>query len=175
MQFIPQSVQSPILAQKLLSEPKIISLDSKTIHEKIEINLCDSDMPNISTIPTFNSTKKEPLRSDFGLPVPELIKLISRKAKNTYEKMLNSENGQKLLIKALQYKIPFDRDDIDWLNLSDEVGEYEELIVKCDNYGIDWIDEEYDPVYLEQQVEAYEHKEYENAKADYYGFYRGAV
>ena len=175
MQYIPQSVQSPILAQKLLSGTDIKSFDLNTLNGKIQANLCEPTMSNISTVPSFNSCKTEPLRNDFGLPVEDLMKLFERKAKSVFEKMLVSSRGKEILSKATQYNINFDRNDINWLDLSDEISEYEDLIKKCDEFHIDWDFSVYDPLSLEQEISFFEQKESAFNRESYYDFDRGVV
>jgi len=143
MNYIPPAFKSPVLAQKLLS----------------------------NTIPTFHSTKQESLRSDFGLPVDELISLLARKAKYVYEKMLISERGQGILIKAFKYKVDFDMDNIDFLHLIDEIETYESLIQQANNLNISWDYKYYDPTGLQQEIEVYEHAGCESDREDRTAYY----
>ena len=157
MKYTPPSFKSTVLAQKLLSNNISETLETEAKYGSIGINSCGVPMSNISTIPTFYSTKQEPLRSDFGLPIEELISLLARKAKSVYEKMLISERGQSILIKAFKYKIDFDKNDIDFLKLIDEIDTYESLIQQADDLNISWDMRYYDPTGLQQEIEVYEH------------------
>jgi len=160
MNYTPAAFKSPILAQKRLLGLDFKYFNFNTINNKIKDNLCEPTMPNISTVPSFNSSKAEPLRTDFGLPVAELVELFKRKAKSTYEKLLISVRGEYILSKALKYYIPFDEDDIDWLSLMDEVNEYEDIIEKGDELNIDWDYSFYDPVGLKQEIISSQHDAY---------------
>lgn len=52
---------------------------------------------------------------------------------------------------------------MNFLELSQKIDEYEELLKKAKDYCIDWDTSEYDPVYLRQEIEEQEHKaSYEN-------------
>jgi len=138
MNYIPTAFKSPILAQK-----RLLGFDLN----KIEDNTCKPTMPNISTVPSFNTSKAEPLRTDFGLPVAELVELFKRKAKSTYKKLLISARGREILSKALKYDIPFNKNDIDW------------------DYSF------YDPVGLEQEITSSQHDGYLERKELQTDFY----
>jgi len=103
MNYTPTDFKSPILAQK-----RLWGLDFNL--NKIANNLCKSTIPNISTVPIFNTSKAEPLRTDFGLPVAELLELFKRKAKSTYKKWLISARGREALSKAIEYDSPFNKE-----------------------------------------------------------------
>ena len=170
MNHIPIAIQSILLAQEKLSN----KLVTNSKHGKIEdSNPCKSTMTNISTFPSFKSDSEydESERIDFILPIEEVIEMFARKAKSVRERMEISERGQATLIKALKYKIDFDKQNIDWLLLIDEVEEYECLIKEANELGVDWDYRYYDPVGLEQEIKVYEHGEYQaecDANAAYY-------
>jgi hypothetical protein len=129
MQNTPSAYKSTVLAQAALLNNPLKSFESSPINGKIKANSHELQMPNISTVPSLNTSNNQPLRSDFGMPLKQLVELFARKAKSVYEHVLISERGEGVLTKAIQYNIPFDQHNIDWLDLMDEVNEYE-----CQNY-----------------------------------------
>ena len=155
-------IKSPLLAQAiLLGLDDSNDLEFFTNRDKIQVNNpCKNTMSNISTLPRFNSSQTESVNADFDLPITELIESFKRKAKSTYERMLISARGQEIFSKALKYYIPFDKDDIEWLSLMDEVNEYEDLIEKGDELNIDWDYSFYDPVGLKQEITSSQHDAY---------------
>jgi hypothetical protein len=169
--------KSPLLAQaRLLGLNDSNDLEFFHNRDKIQANNpCKNTMSNISTLPRFNSSQTESERTDFGLPVAELVKFFERKAKSTYERMLISARGQEILSKALKYHIPFNNQNIDWLSLMDEVNEYEDLMEKCNDLRVDWDFDFYDPVGLEQEISFYEQKESAFDRDLYYDFDRGVA
>lgn len=173
MNNIPFGFQSPALAQaRLLGHDNSSNLENVTKYDKIQANNpCKKTMSNISTIPRFNSSRTGALRTDFGLPIEQLIELLARTAKTAYEKILISERGQGIIAKALKYNISFDDQNINWLSLIDEINEYEGLITRSNELNIDWDYRVYDPIGLEQEIEAYEYEErwaISEARACYY-------
>ena len=165
--------KSPLLAQaRLLGLDDSNDLEFFINRDKIQANNpCKNTMSNISTLPRFNSSQTESERTDFGLPVAELVKFFERKAKSTYERMLISARGQEILSKALKYHIPFDKADIDWLSLMDEVNEYEDLIEKSHDLNVDWDYSLYDPVGLEQEINSSQRDAYIERDELYSDFY----
>jgi hypothetical protein len=166
MNTIPIGFQSPALAQaRLLDRNNYNNLENVTNHVRIEVdNPCARNMLNISTIPSFKASGQNgATRSDFGVPTKQLIKLLERKARSAFEKMMISERGQELLAKAREYNISFDAQNVDFLSLMDEIDEYEALIARSDELNMDWDFDCYDPVGLEQEIEACEFAERQSA------------
>ena len=160
MNYTPQAFKSPILAQARLLGLDFNDFDSTTIHGKMQANTCEQTMSNISMIPSFSASDDQQLRSDFGMPIDQLVELFARRAKNSYEKMLISERGKEILAKVAEHNIPFDKQNINWLSLIDEIEEYEELIGQATRLGLDWDYYYYDPVGLEQAIESAQREEY---------------
>ena len=160
MQYTPKAHNSPILAQARSLGMDSNNFDLTTIRGKTQSNPCKNTMSNISTIPSFKTSDDQPLRSDFGMSIDQLIELFTRKAKNVYEKMLISERGKEILAKAAEYNISFDKQNINWLSLINEIEEYEELIGKATQLGLDWDYHYYDLVGLEQAIESAQRGEY---------------
>lgn len=149
----PPGYKSPVLAQA-----RLLSLDSNdfdliTDCGKIQSNPCNHNMSNISTMPSFKARDDQQLRSDLGMSTRQLVELFARKAKSAYERMLISERGKELLSKADEFNIPFDKDSINWLALIDEIEQYEKLIEKANQLGLNWDYHYYDPIGLEQAIE----------------------
>jgi len=96
---------------------------------------------------------------------------FSRIAKLVYNDKLNSSEGQELLLKAKEYNIPYDEENVDWLKLSDDIQNYEEVIARAAMYGIDWKNFGYDIMAIEDEInniEIAESNYVKEARKDYY-------
>lgn len=96
---------------------------------------------------------------------------FSRIAKLVYSDKLNSSDGQELLSKAGEYNIPYDEDDIDWLKLSNDIENYEEVIARATMYGIDWKNFGYDIMAIEDEIINIETAEGSYVREAYRDFY----
>jgi hypothetical protein len=83
---------------------------------------------------------------------------FERLADSTHNKMFDSKRGQELLFKAEQYNMPVDRKNIDWLQLIDQIEEYETLLSEARDVGVIWDETEYDPLPLQQEIEEAIHR-----------------
>ena len=96
---------------------------------------------------------------------------FSRIAKLVYSDKLNSSDGKELLSKAEEYNIPYDEEDVDWLKLSNDIENYEEVIARAAMYGIDWKNFGYDIMAIEDEInniEIAESNYIREARKDYY-------
>lgn len=96
---------------------------------------------------------------------------FSRVAKLVYSDKLNSSDGQELLSKAEEHNIPYDEEDVDWLKLSNDIENYEEVIARAAVYGIDWKNFGYDIMAIEDEInniEIAESNYTREARKDYY-------
>lgn len=96
-------------------------------------------------------------------------------AKRVDNKFLSSKRGKELLNKVSYYKIPIDKDNINYLELIDEVGHYELLLEEAYNLHIDWDISDYDPVALQQEIDYYARKEHQAQMDLYHSFYNPCV
>jgi hypothetical protein len=64
-----------------------------------------------------------------------------------------------LLATANKYKIPYNPNKINWIELIDTIDEYESLIKKAIEYGINWRLSTFDPIGLEQEIEEAEFRD----------------
>lgn len=119
---------------------------------------------------SFDSACKaqEALGGTRELPLKGTFERLANLANN---KMFDSERGQELLFKAEQYNMPVDRNNIDWLQLSDDIDQYEALLAEASELGIEWDDSEYDPIPLEQEIEEAKHINFADSKAMLSSFY----
>lgn len=152
--------KSIALAQEKLWQMRYGDFDLDTIRGRMQANPCKDIMSNISTLPKLHVTKEHIPHSDFGISTDDLMALFARTAKNAYQSMLVSQRGKEILSKAHKYKIPFEAQKIDWLDLIDEIEEYELLIERADELDVDWDYKHYDPIGLEQAIENCEREEY---------------
>ena len=138
---------SPLLAQKKLldggnSNNGSSSLAAYTFNPSIK------DTPSFHTPNGSNKRNKE----DYGLPLNDIIATLSRKAKSVYERYLISEQGRELIAKAEEYEIPYNIRTVNFLELRDQVEEFEEVIEKAAEYGINWQEFGYDVIGIEQEM-----------------------
>ncbi len=96
---------------------------------------------------------------------------FERLAKSANDRMFDSERGQELLFKAEQYNMPIDRNNIDWLQLIDDIDQYESLLEEARELGIEWDESEYDPIPLEQEIEEVRHINFADSRAILSSFY----
>ncbi|CAF4177978.1 unnamed protein product [Rotaria magnacalcarata] len=108
---------------------------------------------NIKTVPTFFEPQVEKVE-------------LSDDTKATFARIgarARREFIEEQTARAYQYNIPYDVHNVNFLELSQKIDEYEELLKKAKDYCIDWDTSEYDPVYLRQEIEEQERKVlYEN-------------
>lgn len=96
---------------------------------------------------------------------------FSRIAKLVYSDKLNSSDRQELLSKAEEYNIPYDKENVDWLKLSNDIENYEEIITRAAMYGIDWKNFGYDIMAIQDEInniEIAESNYIKEARKDYY-------
>ena len=146
MKHLPQGFISTLLAQKkLLGNGNSNNSNNAAISDDYSFNPRLSDKPSFHT-PNIRDDE------DFGMPIAYVVATLARKAKSIYERYLVSEEGKQLLIKAHEYKIPYDIADIDILTLRDKVEEFEEVIQRANEYGINWKSFGYDILAIEQEM-----------------------
>ena len=84
MDNIPKSFLSPLLAQAKLRFSGNNSGGSAPLYSIIATQYCNNTMTNnsnISEIPTFHKVKEEEQRTDYGLPLSEVVTTFARRAK----------------------------------------------------------------------------------------------
>ena len=145
---------SPLLAQKKL-------LDGGNSNNGSGALAACSFNSSIKDIPSFHTPNGSNERSeeDYGLPLADIIATLSRKAKSVYERYLISEQGRELIAKAEEYEIPYDIRTVNFLELRDQVEEFEEAIEKAASVGIDWKEFGYDLIGIEQEIANFEQAE----------------
>ena len=119
------------------------------------------------------STQEVPTFQNNEIAFPkEFVLMVSRIVTRVHEEILMSERWQNILSKANEYHIPYSREiPIDWLGLESKVEEYEQLIAKAKEMGLNWDYSCYDPVGLEQAIEECEHS-LSLGKNDLYAYFR---
>lgn len=148
---------SPLLAQKKLFDGGNSNNGSNSL-------AAPSFNPRIKDAPRFhtNNGSIERNEEDYGLPLNNIIATLSRKAKSVYERYLISEQGRELIVKAEEYEIPYNIRTVNFLELRDQVEEFEEVIEKAAEYGINWQEFGYDMLGIEQEM-----AEVDQANMDY--------
>jgi|GEM_PF-1994453 len=173
MNNIPKSFLSPLLAEAKLRFSGNNDGGSTPLCSIIPTNHYDSSKihnSNISEIPTFHQIKEEEQRTDYGLPLSEVVATLARRAKSVYERMLVSESGISTLEKADEYEIPYDACSINFLELFDKVEEFERTIARAKEYCIDWQSFGYDQLGIEQEISEAVAEEHSYRKYAYLDF-----
>ena len=109
------------------------------------------------------------------MPLKDVTNTFKNISHRVDVRFLSSERGGDLLRKAIYYKIPLDKYNINRYDLIDEVAEYELLLEEAYRIGIDWDISEYDPVALQQEIDYYERQEREAQMDLYHSFYNPRV
>lgn len=155
MNKIQQRLLSPVLAQFKLKFSGSNNNNSGFSSAIITTNNCDNSMrvkPKVSDKPNFHEVREEDKYDDMGLPMSEVISMLARKANSLYEHYLISEHGQELLAKADEFNISYDINNIDFIELRDQVEEFEDIIARASEYDIDWQRFGYDVNGIEQEI-----------------------
>jgi hypothetical protein len=121
------------------------------------------NMPNVGVV--------DEVRTDFGLPLKDVTNTLKNISERADNKFLLGDRGKELLDKVSQYRIPIDKNNLNWFDLIDEVADYELLLEEAYRAGVDWDISEYDPVALQQEIEYYERREREAQQDLYRSFY----
>lgn len=141
MNNIPQSFLSPLLAQAKLRFSGNNNGGSTPQCSIIATNHCSNTMTtnsNISETPTFHRVKEEAQYTDIGLPLSEVVATFARRAKSIYENFEISSRGQATLEKADEFGIEYDPNNIDFLTVLAKVREFEKVIARAEERGINW-------------------------------------
>jgi len=93
-----------------------------------------------------------------------------RIAQRAHLNMLDSDEGQRILFQAFSYNIPFNSITVNFIELRNEIEEYEELLDEADLHQIEWDRKEYDPMGLRQEIEEF-HRESRVEKNEAYREY----
>ena len=116
-------------------------------------NNIEKSSDNIATIPTF-----------FKPQIDEIE--LSESTKNTIDRIgarARKEFIEEQTARAFQYNIPFNIENVNFLELSYKIDEYERLLDQAQDYCINWDISEYDPIALRQEIEDQERiSSYEN-------------
>lgn len=129
-----------------------------------KIDLNNQNVSNMSNKPTeFESVLRAQQALGGCSKLPE-ENVLANMAESAANKMLNSDRGQELLFKADKYNMPIDKSNIDWLQLIDDIEEYENLLLEAIEVGVIWDESEYDPVPLQQEIEDARHLNFNDSR-----------
>lgn len=104
---------------------------------------------NISEFPKFHEAKEEKL--DLSASAKKTIDRIGARARKAFIK--------EQMARADKYNIPYDCYNVNFLELSYKIDQYEMLLEEAKDLGIYWEISDYDPVALEQEIESYKESE----------------
>ena len=97
----------------------------------------------VSTVPMFFEHQVERLE-------------LSEKTKETFARIgarARKEFIEEQTSRAFQYNIPFNIQNVNFLELSQKIDEYEELLNEAREQGIYWDISQYDPLHLRQAID----------------------
>ena len=115
---------------------------------------------NIKEVPSFFQTSIE--RSELSASTKETFARIGARARREFI--------EEQTARAFQYNIPFNIQNVNFLELEQKIDEYEELLGKAREQGIDWDISEYDPVALEQAIDEQDCY-YRQERSDLYAYF----
>ena len=98
---------------------------------------------NIKTVPTFFEPQIE--RLELSEKTKETLSRIGARARKEFI--------EEQTARAFQYNIPFDIQNVNFLELGQKIDEYEELLTTARKQGIDWDISQYDTVHLRQAID----------------------
>jgi hypothetical protein len=121
---------------------------------------------NIKETPKFHEVKSESV--ELSDSAKETFARIGARAREAFI--------EDQIERAIAYNIPYERYSDDYYRLMQDIDQYEFLLEKAEDLGIYFDTSEYDPVALEQEIEAYRESERRSNNlmhSDY--FYSGRV
>ena len=129
------------LSKKLVALKEAIQLSDKPTHK--------THPNNITETPSFHEAKAESVE-------------LSASAKESFARI--GERAREAFIddqieRAMAYNIPYESYGDDYYRLMQDIDQYEFLLEKAEDLGIYFDTSEYDPVALEQEIEAYRESE----------------
>lgn len=92
-----------------------------------------------------------------------------------YQNMLDSSRGRTILSKANEYHIPYDKCNIDFLELIELIEEYEHLLDEAAACDIEWDLSTYDVIGLTQEIEEHKHEENKSQRSLYHDLYSSRI
>lgn len=87
---------------------------------------------------------------------------------------LPSDSRLEILRLAKRYNIPYKEESINYRELREEVDSYRHLLIRAKKLNIDWIESDYEPVYLRQLIEEADHMGFQELELNR-SFYREAI
>ena len=144
----------PTEAMQLLSNLEALKEAGKVYFQR---NSQKALPDHISETPKFHESKEDAVE-------------LSDSAKETFTRI--GARARKAFIKeqmarADKYNIPYNCYNVDFLNLSHKIDHYEMLLEEAKDLGIYWEISDYDPVALEQEIEAHKESERRSRNAMY--------
>lgn len=138
---MPKDVITPKMAFQLLNNLEALKEAGKLYFQR---NSQKALPDHISETPKFHEAKTESVE-------------LTDSAKETFTRI--GARARKAFIeeqieRADKYNIPYDSSNVDFLKLSYEIDKYEMLLEEAKDLGIYWEISDYDPVALEQEIEA---------------------
>ena len=105
---------------------------------------------NITETPKFHEVKTESV--ELSASSKETFARIGEKAREAFI--------EEQIERANLYNIPYEAYGNNYYQLMVDIDKYEYLLERAKYYSVDWDTSEYDPVALEQEIEAAEHNSY---------------
>jgi hypothetical protein len=112
---------------------------------------------HISETPKFHEAKED--KVELSDSTKETFTRIGARARKAFIK--------EQMARADKYNIPYNCYNVDFLELSYKIDQYEMLLEEAKDLGIYWEISDYDPVALEQEIESYKESERRSRDAMY--------
>lgn len=144
----------PTEAMQLLSNLEALKEAGKVYFQR---NSKKALPDHISEFPKFHEAKED--KVELSDSAKETFARIGARARKAFIK--------EQMARADKYNIPYDCYNINFLELSYKIDQYEMLLEEAKDLGIYWEISEYDPVALEQEIEAYKESERRSRDAMY--------
>lgn len=138
---MPKDVITPKMAFQLLSNLQKLKEAGKAY---FQYNSQKTLPDHISETPKFHEAKEE--RIELSDSAKETFTRIGFRAREAFI--------EEQIERANKYNIPYNSSNFDFLKLSYEIDKYEMLLEEAKDLGIYWEISDYDPVALEQEIEA---------------------
>jgi hypothetical protein len=115
---------------------------------------------NIKEVPSFFQASIE--RPELSASTKETFARIGARARREFIEQQSA--------RAFQYNIPFNIENVNFLELEQKIDEYEELLGKAREQGVSWDISEYDPVALSQAIDEQDCY-YRQERSDLYAYF----
>lgn len=166
------AIGKDIFTGTLLAQAKLLgistNINNSTTRELQEAVNNDTDL-KVHVIPSISKAEVQ----DYNVP-QSLVDYLKKQSQKIREQL--SPYQSQLLDKAYEYginanlKLDQDFTEYDFDSLADKVYEWEDLLERANELGLAWNESDYDVIGLEQEIESYETRCFQEQQALYSDF-----